>query len=138
MQTRISSELFQRALQRIPGGVNSPVRAFKAVGGNPIFIKRAQGSRLYDVDGNEYLDYIGSWGAMILGHAHEQVTAALENALRQGTSFGAPTAGEVRLAELINEAVPSVELVRLVNSGSEAAMASAGTTHTEVPSLRRV
>ena len=124
MQARISSELFQRAQQRIPGGVNSPVRAFKAVGGNPIFIKRAQGSRLYDVDGNEYLDYIGSWGAMILGHAHEQVTAALENALRQGTSFGAPTAGEVRLAELINEAVPSVELVRLVNSGSEAAMAA--------------
>ena len=122
MQTRISSELFQRAQQRIPGGVNSPVRAFKAVGGNPIFIKRASGSRLYDVDGNEYLDYIGSWGAMILGHAHEQVTAALENTLRQGTSFGAPTAGEVRLAELINEAVPSVELVRLVNSGSEAAM----------------
>ena len=124
MQTRISSELFQRAQQRIPGGVNSPVRAFKAVGGNPIFIKRAQGSRLYDVDGNEYLDYIGSWGAMILGHAHEQVTAALENTLRQGTSFGAPTAGEVRLAELINKAVPSVELVRLVNSGSEAAMAA--------------
>ena len=122
MQARISSELFQRAQQRIPGGVNSPVRAFKAVGGNPIFIKRASGSRLYDVDGNEYLDYIGSWGAMILGHAHEQVTAALENTLRQGTSFGAPTAGEVRLAELINEAVPSVELVRLVNSGSEAAM----------------
>lgn len=124
MQTRISSELFQRAQQRIPGGVNSPVRAFKAVGGNPIFIKRASGSRLYDVDGNEYLDYIGSWGAMILGHAHEQVTAALENTLRQGTSFGAPTAGEVRLAELINKAVPSVELVRLVNSGSEAAMAA--------------
>ena len=124
MQARISSELFQRAQQRIPGGVNSPVRAFKAVGGNPIFIKRAQGSRLYDVDGNEYLDYIGSWGAMILGHAHEQVTAALENTLRQGTSFGAPTAGEVRLAELINKAVPSVELVRLVNSGSEAAMAA--------------
>ena len=124
MQARISSELFQRAQQRIPGGVNSPVRAFKAVGGNPIFIKRASGSRLYDVDGNEYLDYIGSWGAMILGHAHEQVTAALENTLRQGTSFGAPTAGEVRLAELINKAVPSVELVRLVNSGSEAAMAA--------------
>jgi glutamate-1-semialdehyde 2,1-aminomutase len=122
MQTRTSSELFQRAQQRIPGGVNSPVRAFKAVGGTPIFIERAQGSRLYDVDGNEYLDYIGSWGPMILGHAHEQVTAALENALRRGTSFGTPTAGEVRLAELINEAVPSVELVRLVNSGSEAAM----------------
>ncbi len=98
MQTRTSSELFQRAQQRIPGGVNSPVRAFKAVGGTPIFIERAQGSRLYDVDGNEYLDYIGSWGPMILGHAHEQVTAALENALRRGTSFGTPTAGEVRLA----------------------------------------
>ena len=82
MQTQTSSKLFQRAQQRIPGGVNSPVRAFKAVGGNPIFMDRGQGSRLYDVDGNEYLDYIGSWGPMVLGHAHGQVTAALESALK--------------------------------------------------------
>jgi glutamate-1-semialdehyde 2,1-aminomutase len=122
MQIRQSSELFARAQQRIPGGVNSPVRAFRAVGGKPLFIQRASGSKLYDVDGNEYIDYIGSWGPMILGHAEERILEALQQAMQLGTSFGAPTSGEVTLAEQICDAVPSVEMVRLVNSGTEAAM----------------
>jgi len=123
MQITQSTQLFSRAQQRIPGGVNSPVRAFKSVNMTPLFITRAQGSKLYDVDGNEFIDFVGSWGPMILGHAHTEVVRKLEETLLKGTSFGAPTAGEILLAEMVCEAVPSVEMLRLVNSGSEAAMA---------------
>jgi glutamate-1-semialdehyde 2,1-aminomutase len=119
-----SHDLFERASRLIPGGVNSPVRAFKSVGGNPLFIQRAYGSRLVDADGNEYVDYVGSWGPMILGHAHPKVLAAAHAAVDQGTSYGAPTELEVRLAEKIVAAVPSVEMVRLVNSGTEAVMSA--------------
>jgi len=123
MQITQSTQLFSRAQQRIPGGVNSPVRAFKSVNMTPLFITRAQGSKLYDADGNEFIDFVGSWGPMILGHAHKEVIKKLEETLLKGTSFGAPTEGEILLAEMICEAVPSVEMLRLVNSGSEAAMA---------------
>ena len=123
MQISQSTQLFSRAQQRIPGGVNSPVRAFKSVNMTPLFITRAQGSKLYDADGNEFIDFVGSWGPMILGHAHTEVVRKLEETLLKGTSFGAPTEGEILLAEMICEAVPSVEMLRLVNSGSEAAMA---------------
>jgi glutamate-1-semialdehyde 2,1-aminomutase len=119
-----SKRLFQDAQRYIPGAVNSPVRAFGAVGGSPLFIQRAQGSRIWDVDGNEYIDYVASWGPMILGHAHPLVIKALQRAAEQGTSYGAPTALEVELAALIVEAVPSVELVRMVNSGTEAVMSA--------------
>ena len=119
-----SEAAFQRARQLMPGGVNSPARAFGAVGGTPIFIDRAEGAYLYDIDGNRYLDYIGSWGPMILGHRHPAVTTALEEALKRGTSFGAPTEAESELAERIIDAVPSVEKVRLVNSGTEATMSA--------------
>jgi glutamate-1-semialdehyde 2,1-aminomutase len=119
-----SRRAFARAKQLIPGGVNSPARAFGGVGGEPIFMARGEGAYLVDIDGNRYLDYIGSWGPMILGHAHPRVTAALEEAVRRGTSFGAPTEAESELAELIVEAVPSVEKVRLVNSGTEATMSA--------------
>ena len=119
-----SHKIFSRAQQLMPGGVNSPARAFGGVGGEPLIIERGEGAYLYDVDGNRYIDYIGSWGPMILGHAHPKVTAAIENAVRQGTSFGAPTEAENTLAELIIEAVPSVEKVRLVNSGTEATMSA--------------
>ncbi len=119
-----SHELFARAQQLMPGGVNSPARAFGAVGGEPIVIERAEGSRLFDVDGAEYIDYIGSWGPMILGHGHPAVLEALQTAIQRGTSFGAPTAAENQLAELIIDAVPSVEKVRLVNSGTEATMSA--------------
>jgi glutamate-1-semialdehyde 2,1-aminomutase len=119
-----SKRLFQDARRYIPGGVNSPVRAFGAVGGSPLFIQRAQGSRIWDVDGNEYIDYVASWGPMILGHAHPRVIQALQRAAGHGTSYGAPTALEVELAALIVEAVPSVELVRMVNSGTEAVMSA--------------
>lgn len=122
--TSRSQELFARAHRLIPGGVNSPVRAFGSVGGDPPFIRSGSGSRIVDVDGNEYLDFIGSWGPMILGHAHPEVLEALREAMARGTSFGAPTEGEVRLAELIVDAVPSVEMVRLVNSGTEATMSA--------------
>jgi glutamate-1-semialdehyde 2,1-aminomutase len=115
---------FARALQLIPGGVNSPARAFGAVGGEPIFIDRAEGAWLTDLDGNRYLDFIGSWGPMILGHAHPAVTAALEKAVRRGTSFGAPTLAESELAEIIIAAMPSLEKVRLVNSGTEATLSA--------------
>ncbi len=108
----------------MPGGFFSPARAFGAVGGEPIFIDRAQGAYLYDLDGNRYVDYIGSWGPMILGHGHPQVVAALEAAVRRGTSYGAPTEAESELAALIVEAIPSVEKVRLVNSGTEATMSA--------------
>jgi glutamate-1-semialdehyde 2,1-aminomutase len=115
---------FDRARQLMPGGVNSPARAFGGVGGEPIFFDRAAGPYLFDIDGNRYVDYIGSWGPMILGHGHPAVVAALEAALRRGTSFGAPTLAENELAELIIEAVPSIEKLRLVNSGTEATMSA--------------
>ncbi|MFW5877041.1 MAG: glutamate-1-semialdehyde 2,1-aminomutase [Myxococcota bacterium] len=118
----ISRELFERACKRMPGGVNSPVRAFKSVGGDPVFIQRAHGPYLVGADGTEYVDYIGSWGPMIVGHAHPEVTAALEEAVRRGTSFGAPIEGEVILAELIHDFFPSIDKVRLTNSGTEAVM----------------
>jgi glutamate-1-semialdehyde 2,1-aminomutase len=117
-----SEALFARAKQSIPGGVNSPVRAFRGVGGTPRFIARGEGSHFFDVDGNEYVDYIGSWGPLILGHRAKPVIDALASVLELGTSFGAPTGREVELAELIIAAVPSVEMVRLVNSGTEACM----------------
>ena len=123
MQITQSTQLFSRAQQRIPGGVNSPVRAFKSVNMTPLFINRAQGSKLYDADGNEFIDFVGSWGPMILGHAHTEVVRKLKETILKGTSFGAPTEGEILLAEMVCEAMPSVEMLRLVNSGSEAAMA---------------
>jgi glutamate-1-semialdehyde 2,1-aminomutase len=119
-----SDALFARARQSIPGGVNSPVRAFRGVGGTPRFIIRGQGSHFVDVDGNDYIDYIGSWGPLILGHRPKPVIDALQEALQYGTSFGAPTGREVELAELIIDFVPSVEMVRLVNSGTEACMSA--------------
>jgi len=123
--TRVNSErLFARAQKHIPGGVNSPVRAFRGVGGSPLFITRGQGSRIYDADGNEYIDYVGSWGPLLLGHAHPAIVSAVAEALAAGTSFGAPTEREIELAELISETVPSIEMVRLVNSGTEATMSA--------------
>ena len=119
-----SEQLFSRALQVIPGGVNSPVRAFRAVGGKPPFIQRGNGSRIWDVDGNEYIDYIGSWGPLIFGHRPPEVVQALNEVLEIGTSFGAPTEREVEIAELITKLVPSVEKVRLVNSGTEATLSA--------------
>ncbi len=119
-----SHAAFTRAKQLIPGGVNSPARAFGGVGGEPIFFREAQGQWLTDIDGNRYLDYIGSWGPMILGHRHPRVVAAIEDALARGTSFGAPTEAESELAERIVEAVPSIEKVRLTSSGTEAAMSA--------------
>jgi glutamate-1-semialdehyde 2,1-aminomutase len=122
--TKGSERLFQEAQRYISGGVNSPVRAFRAVGGSPLFIRRARGSRIWDVDGNEYIDYVASWGPMILGHAHPRVIKALQRAAEDGTSYGAPTARETELARLIVEAIPSMELVRMVNSGTEAVMSA--------------
>ncbi|MDH4028357.1 MAG: glutamate-1-semialdehyde 2,1-aminomutase [Nitrospirota bacterium] len=119
-----SKALFTRAKRIIPGGVNSPVRAFKAVGGDPLFIKSAKGSKIYDVDGNGYIDYVLSWGPMILGHAHPKVTAALKKAIGNGTSYGAPTPLEVELAEMVRKAYPSMEVLRMVNSGTEATMSA--------------
>ncbi|MDH5590749.1 MAG: glutamate-1-semialdehyde 2,1-aminomutase [Gemmatimonadota bacterium] len=119
-----SEELFERARRVIPGGVNSPVRAFKSVGGTPRFIRSARGAYMEDVDGTRYLDYMGSWGVMLLGHDHPAIRGALERALFRGTSYGAPSAGEVELAERIVEMVPSVDVVRLVNSGTEATMSA--------------
>ncbi len=124
MSREKSNSAFARAKRLIPGGVNSPARAFGAVGGSPIFFERAEGASLYDLDGNRYLDYVGSWGPMILGHQHPAVVEALERALACGTSYGAPTEAESELAELIIDAVPSVEKVRLVNSGTEATMSA--------------
>jgi glutamate-1-semialdehyde 2,1-aminomutase len=124
MRQTQSEVLFARAQQSIPGGVNSPVRAFRGVGGVPRFIARGQSSSLYDVDGNEYIDYVCSWGPLILGHRPPEVIEALAAVLDIGTSFGAPTGREVELAELIVDAVPSVEMVRLVNSGTEATMSA--------------
>jgi len=119
-----SQDLFGRARQVIPGGVNSPVRAFRAVGGEPLFIARAAGSRIWDVDDNEYIDYVGSWGPMILGHAHPEVLTAVYAAVARGTSYGAPTEIEVRFAEAIHKAYPSMEMVRCVSSGTEATMSA--------------
>src|SRR3954464_3364385 len=117
-----SSELFQRALHRIPGGVNSPVRAFRGVGGEPFFVDRAKGARIWDVDGREYIDYVGTWGPAILGHAPGVVIEAVQEAASHGTSFGIPNPFEVEMAELICRWVPSIEKVRMVNSGTEATM----------------
>src|SRR5437899_5186342 len=119
-----SREAFERACRVIPGGVNSPARAFGGVGGQPIFIARGQGAHLYDLDGNTYLDYVGSWGPLILGHCHPRVVRAVEEALHKGASFGAPTEAETHLAELIVDAVPSIEMVRMVSSGTEASMSA--------------
>src|SRR3979490_1894217 len=119
-----SEELFARALELMPGGVNSPVRAFRAVGGTPRFIERASGATMTDVDGRSYIDYVGSWGPMILGHADEEVIAALREAATRGTSYGAPNELEVEMAEEIINAVPSIEMVRMVNSGTEATMSA--------------
>ncbi|MFQ5418558.1 MAG: aminotransferase class III-fold pyridoxal phosphate-dependent enzyme, partial [Myxococcota bacterium] len=124
MKTDTSRKLFRRARRTIPGGVNSPVRAFGSVGGTPPFVARAEGCRVWDADGNAYIDYVGSWGPMILGHANPGVLRAIERAARRGTSFGAPTALEVELAEVICKAVQSVEMVRMVSSGTEATMSA--------------
>ena len=122
--TTHSSELFSRAQHLIPGGVNSPVRAFKAVGGHPRFISRACGARIYDVEDVEYIDYVSSWGPMILGHAHPAVTDAIFSATARGTSYGAPTIAEIDMAESITAAFPSMEMVRMVSSGTEAVMST--------------
>src|SRR6184192_1679114 len=119
-----SRAAFERACRVIPGGVNSPARAFGAVGGSPPFAARGEGAYLVDLDGNRYLDYVGSWGPLILGHCHPRVTAAVEAALHNGASFGAPTELESQLAELIIGAVPSIEMVRMVSSGTEASMSA--------------
>jgi glutamate-1-semialdehyde 2,1-aminomutase len=124
MTTTKSEELFVRAVEKIPGGVNSPVRAFKSVGGNPVFIERGEDAHFWDVDGNEYIDYVLSWGPLILGHAHQEVTLAIQEAASRGASYGAPTKIEVKMAELICSMVPSVEMVRMVNSGTEATMSA--------------
>jgi glutamate-1-semialdehyde 2,1-aminomutase len=125
MMSRLKSqELFATALQCIPGGVNSPVRAFRAVGGQPFFVNRAKGSRVWDVDGNEYIDYVGTWGPAILGHAHPKLIQAVQTAAESGTSFGIPNPSEVTMARLICALVPSVEKVRMCNSGTEATMSA--------------
>ncbi len=124
MDLRRSQELFKEAQRYLPGGVDSPVRAFKAVGGTPPFIKKGQGSRILDIDGNEYIDYVGSWGPLILGHAHPQVVAAIQQTAENGTTFGASTEPEITLARMITEAVPSIEMIRFVNSGTEATMSA--------------
>ncbi|HEY4784415.1 MAG TPA: glutamate-1-semialdehyde 2,1-aminomutase [Bacteroidales bacterium] len=124
MNLQNSIKEFSRALESIPGGVNSPVRAFKSVNGNPVFIKQAKGSRITDIDDNEYIDFVSSWGPMILGHADERVLNAIRTAALKGTSYGAPTIAETELAELIKKMVPSIELVRMVNSGTEATMSA--------------
>jgi len=124
MRVERSKALFEEAKKYIPGGVNSPVRAFKSVGDTPRFIERAKGSHVWDVDGNEYVDYVCSWGPMILGHAHPRVVEAIQRQAEKGTSYGAPTALEVELAKMIVELVPSVEKVRMVNSGTEATMSA--------------
>jgi glutamate-1-semialdehyde 2,1-aminomutase len=124
MDRTTSSQLFERAQQSIPGGVNSPVRAFKSVGGTPIFMKRAEGAYLYDADGNQYIDYINSWGPMILGHAYGPVVKAIQEKALDSTSFGAPTELEIEMAELIRSMTPNVDLIRMVSSGTEACMSA--------------
>ena len=117
-----STALFSRAQEVIPGGVNSPVRAFKGVGGTPVFIQKAKGAYIYDTEGKQYIDYVGSWGPMILGHNHPAILDAVLKAAENGLSFGAPTPAEIDLAELVCEIVPSIEMVRMVSSGTEATM----------------
>ena len=124
MENSRSSKLFKQALQSIPGGVNSPVRAFKSVGSDPLFIRRAAGPTIYDEDGNAFIDYVGSWGPMILGHCHPKVVAAIQAAAESGCSFGAPTELEITLAEMVIAAVPSIDMVRMVSSGTEATMSA--------------
>lgn len=124
MKTSRSEALFQRAQQLIPGGVNSPVRAFRSVGGTPRFIERGQGAYLWDADGNRYIDYVLSWGPLILGHAHETIVQAIVEAAARGTSYGAPTRLENELADLVIQTVPSIEMIRFVNSGTEACMSA--------------
>ena len=124
MDSTMSSRLYERALRIIPGGVNSPVRACRSVGRDPLFIRRAKGSKIYDADGNEYLDFVASWGPMMLGHADHRVVAAIKDAAENGTSFGAPTELEVNMAQTIVDTVPSVEMARMVNSGTEATMSA--------------
>src|SRR5687768_14314342 len=119
-----SAELFERAVQLLPGGVNSPVRAFKRVGGQPFFTDHAAGARITDVDGNQYLDFVMSWGALMLGHAHPAITRAVQDAAERGTSFGTPSGAEVALAEMVTALVPSIEMVRFVNSGTEATLSA--------------
>jgi glutamate-1-semialdehyde 2,1-aminomutase len=123
-QTERSEQLFAKALELMPGGVNSPVRAFRGVGGTPHFIKSASGATITDVDGKTYIDYVGSWGPLILGHADPEIVAALQEVVSSGTSFGAPNQLEIELAEEIVDAVPSIEMVRMVNSGTEATMSA--------------
>ena len=124
LNTETSQRLYEEAQRVIPGGVNSPVRAFRGVGGNPLFIAHGEGPYIWDVDGNRYVDYVLSWGPLILGHAHPKVVEAITRAAESGTSFGAPTRAEIELAELVVDMVPSVEMVRLVNSGTEATMSA--------------
>ena len=124
MKTDLSAEYFSKAKAVIPGGVNSPVRACKSVGCDPLFVKKAQGAIVTDVDGNEFIDFVSSWGPMILGHAHPSVVDAVRKTALEGTSFGAPTPLEVELAELVCDSVPSLEKVRFVNSGTEATMSA--------------
>lgn len=120
----LSRQAFEEAKQVLPGGVNSPVRAFKSVGLTPVYVNRGAGARIYDIDGNEYIDYVGSWGPLIMGHAHPQVVSALQEAAAKGTSFGAPTLLETEMAKLVAERVPSIDIVRMVNSGTEATMSA--------------
>ena len=124
MDTSTSKILFDRAQKSIPGGVNSPVRAFRSVGGTPVFINKARGAYLFDADGNKYIDYIASWGPMILGHAYEPVVKAIQERAALSTSYGAPTELEVEMAELICSMVPNVDLIRMVSSGTEACMSA--------------
>jgi len=124
MKIKKSQKLYKKAVTLMPGGVNSPVRAFKAIGGTPLFISKAKDSKIYDVDGNEYIDYVLSWGPLILGHAHSKVVKALRKAVLSGTSYGAPTPMEIELAVLIKKAMPSIEKIRMVNSGTEATMSA--------------
>src|SRR5437899_2081055 len=119
-----SAELFARAQHLLPGGVDSPVRAFQAVGGTPRFIARGKGSSVWDVDGNRYIDYLASWGPLIAGHAHPGVVAAIQEAAARGTSYGAPTEAELDLARIVKQAFPSIDLVRFVSSGTEATMSA--------------
>ena len=119
-----SRAAFEKAQKLIPGGVNSPVRAFKSVGGDPLFIDRAKGARVWDIDGNSYVDFVASWGPMILGHAREEIVQAVQQAAERGTSYGAPTLLETEMAELISAMMPSVDKVRMVNSGTEATMSA--------------
>ena len=122
--TSRNQQLFEQSQQYIPGGVNSPVRAFKSVGGNPIFFQRGEGAYFWDADGKSYIDYVGSWGPLILGHAHADVVKAVQDAAQNGLTFGAPTEAELEIAKLICQLIPSIEQVRLVSSGTEAGMSA--------------